>query len=77
MSKRPVKALKIPREVTRPNVIRQMKLLVNGVNLFFDVEGSSLRVQGEAMREVPTVILTCSTVVPARTIRSTNPTSPR
>ena len=34
-----------------------MELLVNGVNLFFDVEGSSLRVQGEAMREVPTVIL--------------------
>ena len=34
-----------------------MKLQVNGINLFFDAEGASLRANGNTMREVPTVIL--------------------
>ena len=34
-----------------------MKIQVNGINLFFDAEGASLRASGSAMREVPTVIL--------------------
>ncbi len=34
-----------------------MKIQVNGINLFFDTEGASLRASGSAMREVPTVIL--------------------
>jgi pimeloyl-ACP methyl ester carboxylesterase len=34
-----------------------MKIQVNGINLFFDTEGASLRANGSAMREVPTVIL--------------------
>jgi pimeloyl-ACP methyl ester carboxylesterase len=34
-----------------------MKIQVNGINLFFDVEGASLLASGSAMREVPTVIL--------------------
>ena len=34
-----------------------MKIQVNGINLFFDTEGASLRASGNAMREVPTVVL--------------------
>lgn len=34
-----------------------MKILVNGVHLYFDVEGAGLRVDGARMREMPTVIL--------------------
>ena len=34
-----------------------MKIQVNGINLFFDAEGASLRARGNAMREVPTMIL--------------------
>lgn len=34
-----------------------MKLQVNRINLYFDVDGASLRANGNAMREVPTVIL--------------------
>jgi pimeloyl-ACP methyl ester carboxylesterase len=34
-----------------------MKIQVNGINLFFDVEGPALRVSGNAMREAPTVVL--------------------
>ena len=34
-----------------------MKIQVNGINLFFDTEGVSLRASGNVMREVPTVIL--------------------
>jgi len=34
-----------------------MKINVNTVNLFFDTEGASLRANGNAMREVPNVIL--------------------
>jgi pimeloyl-ACP methyl ester carboxylesterase len=34
-----------------------MKIQVNGINLFFDIEGASLRANGDTMREVPTVIL--------------------
>ena len=34
-----------------------MKILVNGVHLYFDVEGAGLRANGRVMREVPTVIL--------------------
>ena len=34
-----------------------MKIQVNGINLFFDAEGASLRATGSAMREVPTLIL--------------------
>ena len=34
-----------------------MKIQLNGINLFFDVEGASLRANGDAMREDPTVIL--------------------
>lgn len=33
------------------------KLQLNGINLFFDTKGASLRANGTAMREVPTVIL--------------------
>ena len=34
-----------------------MKILVNGVNLYFDVEGAALRAHGHIMREMPTLIL--------------------
>jgi proline iminopeptidase len=34
-----------------------MKITVNGVRLFFDVEGPALRPQGAALREVPTLLL--------------------
>ena len=34
-----------------------MKIQVNGINLFFDTEGASLRPSGNATHEVPTVIL--------------------
>ena len=34
-----------------------MKIRIDNVNLFFDTEGPSLRANGSAMREVPTVIL--------------------
>ena len=34
-----------------------MKIQVNGINLFFDTEGASLRASGDTIREVPTVIL--------------------
>jgi pimeloyl-ACP methyl ester carboxylesterase len=34
-----------------------MRVLVNGVRLFFDVEGSSLVPDGPAMREKPTIVL--------------------
>jgi pimeloyl-ACP methyl ester carboxylesterase len=34
-----------------------MKVLVNGVRLFFDVEGAVLRPDGEVMREKPTLLL--------------------
>ena len=34
-----------------------MKILVNGVNLYFDVEGAALRVNGSRMQQLPTVIL--------------------
>ena len=34
-----------------------MKILVNNVNLYFDVEGSALRANGSRMQEMPTVIL--------------------
>lgn len=34
-----------------------MRLLVNGVRLFFEVEGTSLRLQGKDLVEVPTLVL--------------------
>lgn len=34
-----------------------MHVLVNGVRLYFDVEGLALRPSGETMREVPTLVL--------------------
>ena len=34
-----------------------MKILINGVRLYFDVEGAALRVNGPRMQELPTVIL--------------------
>ncbi len=34
-----------------------MRVLVNGVHLYFDVEGAGLRAQGDAMREYPTLVL--------------------
>lgn len=34
-----------------------MKILVNGVHLYFDVEGVGLRASGRVMQEMPTVIL--------------------
>jgi pimeloyl-ACP methyl ester carboxylesterase len=34
-----------------------MRVLVNGVHLYFDVEGSALRPHGNEMREVPTLVL--------------------
>ena len=34
-----------------------MKIQVNGINLYFDVQGASLRANGDTMRELPTVIL--------------------
>ena len=34
-----------------------MKIQVNGINLFFDIEGAAVRTDRNAMREVPTVIL--------------------
>jgi proline iminopeptidase len=34
-----------------------MKIQVNGINLFFDIEGAALRANSSEMREVPTVIL--------------------
>lgn len=34
-----------------------MKILVNGVRLYFDVEGPALRPHGEKMREFPTLLL--------------------
>lgn len=34
-----------------------MKMLVNGVQLYFDVDGAGLRVHGAPMREMPTVNL--------------------
>jgi pimeloyl-ACP methyl ester carboxylesterase len=36
---------------------RLMHILVNGVRLFFDVEGSSLVPDGPVMREKPTLLL--------------------
>ena len=36
---------------------RDMQVLVNGVRLFFDVEGASLVPDGPAMREKPTLML--------------------
>jgi pimeloyl-ACP methyl ester carboxylesterase len=34
-----------------------MRIQVNNIHLFFDVEGPALRVSGNAMREAPTVVL--------------------
>ncbi len=34
-----------------------MRVLVNGVRLFFDVEGASLVPEGATMREKPTLVL--------------------
>lgn len=34
-----------------------MKILVNGVHLYFDVEGAGLRVNGPRMQDMPTLIL--------------------
>jgi pimeloyl-ACP methyl ester carboxylesterase len=34
-----------------------MKITVNGVRLYFDVEGAGLRPRGKAMRELPTLLL--------------------
>jgi pimeloyl-ACP methyl ester carboxylesterase len=34
-----------------------MKILVNGVHLYFDVEGAGLRAQGRQLEQVPTVLL--------------------
>jgi pimeloyl-ACP methyl ester carboxylesterase len=34
-----------------------MRVLVNGVRLFFDVEGSSLVPDGSSTREKPTIVL--------------------
>jgi len=34
-----------------------MRITVNGVALFFEVEGTRLRIDGAAMREVPTLVL--------------------
>lgn len=34
-----------------------MRILVNGVHLFFDVEGAALRPDGPSMRELPTLLL--------------------
>ena len=34
-----------------------MRVLVNGVQLFFDVEGASLVPDGPSMREKPTLLL--------------------
>ncbi len=34
-----------------------MKILVNGVHVYFDIEGAGLRTDGSVMREMPTVIL--------------------
>jgi pimeloyl-ACP methyl ester carboxylesterase len=34
-----------------------MRILVNGVHLYFDIDGAGLRAQGSTMQEMPTVIL--------------------
>jgi proline iminopeptidase len=34
-----------------------MRVQVGNIRLFFDIEGSKLRPEGPAMREVPTVLL--------------------
>jgi pimeloyl-ACP methyl ester carboxylesterase len=34
-----------------------MRVTVNGVRLFFEVEGARLRINGDSMREVPTLVL--------------------
>jgi pimeloyl-ACP methyl ester carboxylesterase len=34
-----------------------MRILINGVHLYFDVEGSGLRPSGDSMRDVPTLVL--------------------
>jgi pimeloyl-ACP methyl ester carboxylesterase len=34
-----------------------MRVLVNGVRLFFEVEGTKLRIDGRSMREAPTLLL--------------------
>jgi proline-specific peptidase len=34
-----------------------MRVLVNGVRLFFEIEGTKLRISGGTMRKVPTVVL--------------------
>lgn len=34
-----------------------MKIAVNGVNLYFDVEGAGLRARGASMKEMPTLLL--------------------
>ena len=34
-----------------------MKIRVNGVHLYFDVEGAGLRANGSAMQEMPTLNL--------------------
>jgi proline iminopeptidase len=34
-----------------------MRVLVNGVHLYFDVDGSALRAHGDDMRELPTLLL--------------------
>ena len=39
------------------NLRHPMKIQVNGINFFFDTEGAFLRPSGNAMHEVPTVIL--------------------
>ena len=44
-------------QATPASPANQMKIQLNGINLFFDVEGASLRANGDAMREDPTVIL--------------------
>lgn len=48
-----------------------MHVSVNGVRLFFDVEGAKLVPDGPAMRERPTLLLLHGG--PASTIRSTSP----
>src|SRR5258708_741415 len=34
-----------------------MRILINGVHLYFDVEGSGLRPSGESMHDVPILVL--------------------